>query len=71
MVGAFFQCYKQPVATFHALSNFRKSYPTSTIVLLSDNGYNYTKMAEHFNAIYIHANENNKNAFIPLFSAFV
>lgn len=57
MVGAFFQCHKQPVATFHALQSFRSAYPTSTIVLLSDNGYNYKAMADHFNATYIHSNE--------------
>jgi len=57
-VGAYFQCHKQPVATFHALQNFRQAYPNSTIVLLSDNGYNYQKMATKFNAIYIHDTQN-------------
>ena len=57
-IGAYFQCYKNPTATFHALENFRKSYPDTTIILLSDNGYNYSKMASHFNAIYIHETEN-------------
>jgi hypothetical protein len=57
-IGAYFQCYKNPAATFHALQSFRKSYPDSTVVLLSDNGYNYSKMATYFNAIYIHETEN-------------
>jgi hypothetical protein len=57
-IGAFFQCHKQPYATYNALLQFRKAYPTSTIVLLSDNGYDYTKMAEHFNCYYIHSHEN-------------
>lgn len=57
-VAAYFQCYKSPLATFHTLLSFRKQYPVSTIILVSDNGYNFTKMAEHFNCIYIHS-ENN------------
>ena len=57
-VGAFFQCYKNPFATFNVLLNYRKSYPEETIILVSDNGYNYEKMALYFNAIYFHENEN-------------
>jgi len=57
-IGAFFQCYKNPYATYKALESFRQHYPDSPIVLLSDNGYNYEKMAEHFNCKYIHATEN-------------
>ena len=57
-VGAFFQCYKQPYATYNALQNFRQAYPNTSIVLLSDNGYNYKNMADHFNAEYIHSNKN-------------
>jgi len=56
--GAFFQCYKSPMATYQCLNSFRRHYPNSTIVLVSDNGYNYTKMAEYFKCIYIHCNEN-------------
>ena len=56
--GAYFQCYRSPMATYKCLESFRRHYPTATIVLLSDNGYNYAKMAEHFGCIYIHSNEN-------------
>jgi hypothetical protein len=57
-IGAYFQCYKEPLATFHALNNFRKAYPNSSIVLLSDNGYNYSAMAKMFNAQYIHSSDS-------------
>jgi hypothetical protein len=64
-LGAFLQCYKSPMATYKCLESFREHYPDSTIVLLSDNGYNYENMAKHFNCIYIHSDENvslcNKN----------
>lgn len=56
-LGAFLQCYKNPYATYKALESFRNHYPTSSITLLSDNGYDYTKMAEHFGATYIHEKE--------------
>jgi len=56
--GAFLQCYKYPMATYKCLESFRRHYPTNTIVLLSDNGFNYSEMAKYFNCIYIHSNEN-------------
>jgi len=56
--GAYLQCYKNPYATYKCLESFRTFYPDNTIVLLSDNGYDYSKMAEYFKCIYIHSNEN-------------
>jgi hypothetical protein len=56
--GAYLQCYKNPLATYKCLESFRYFYPNSTIVLLSDNGYDYTEMANHFHCTYIHENEN-------------
>jgi len=55
--GAYLQCYKNPFATFVCLTSFRNFYPSSTIVLLSDNGYDYTEMAKYFQCIYIHSTE--------------
>ena len=56
--GAYFQCYRSPMSTYKCLESFRRHYPTATVVLLSDNGYNYAKMAEQFGCIYIHSHEN-------------
>jgi hypothetical protein len=56
--GAYLQCHKQPLATYTCLQSFRKYYPNNTLVLLSDNGYDYSEMAKLFNCIYIHENEN-------------
>jgi hypothetical protein len=56
--GAYYQVYKNPYATYKCLESFRKLYPSNTIVLASDNGYDYNKMAKHFNCIYIHYDEN-------------
>ena len=57
-LGAFLQCYKEPLATYKCLESFRSFYPDSSIVLLSDNGYDYSEMAKHFHCIYIHSTEN-------------
>lgn len=57
--GAYLHCFKSPFSTYKCLESFRKYYPDSSIVMLSDNGYDYTEMAKHFNCIYIHSNENN------------
>ena len=37
-LAAIFQCYKNPLATYECLESFRRFYPDSQIVLLSDNG---------------------------------
>ena len=36
-LGAYFQCYKNPYATYKCLESFRKYYPHNTVVLLSNN----------------------------------
>ena len=53
-VDAIFQCHKNPLSTYECLQSFRKFYPDSKVVLLSDNGYDYTEMAKRFNSTYIH-----------------
>ncbi len=57
-LGAFFQCYKNPFATYKCLESFRALYPIAPVLLLSDNGYDYTEMAKHFRCEYIHATES-------------
>jgi hypothetical protein len=57
-LGAFFQCYKNPFATYKCLESFRALYPNAPVLLLSDNGYDYTEMAKQFRCEYIHATES-------------
>jgi hypothetical protein len=57
-LGAYLQCHKNPYATYKVLESFREWYPTSSVVLLSDNGYNYTELAKRFNCTYIHKYTN-------------
>jgi hypothetical protein len=54
MIGAYYQVYKQPFATYKTLEAFRKVYPNAPILLVSDNGYDYTEMAKYFGCKYIH-----------------
>jgi hypothetical protein len=53
-LGAYFQCHKNPYATYESLRRFREFYTSGPIILLSDNGYDYTEMAKHFNCTYLH-----------------
>jgi hypothetical protein len=56
--GVYLQCYKNPFATYKCLESLRRHYPDCTVILLSDNGYDYTNMAKFFNCIYIHETQN-------------
>ncbi|MFZ2150102.1 MAG: hypothetical protein WAV15_03005 [Minisyncoccia bacterium] len=60
-IGAFYQCYKQPKALIHALQHFRKIYPNSTVVLVSNNGDNMENVARFFNCNYTHSFQSNSN----------
>jgi hypothetical protein len=57
-LSAYFQCHKNPYATYESLRTFRQFYPTEPIILVSDNGYDYTEMARHFNCTYLHETTN-------------
>jgi hypothetical protein len=56
--GVYLQCHKNSYATYKCLESLRSFYPDCTVVLLSDNGYDFSEMAKHFNCIYVHENEN-------------
>ena len=58
-IGATYQCYKQPKAMLFALSSFRKFYPNSSVNLISDNGYDYSHVAKHFNCTYQHLDKHS------------
>lgn len=53
------------MSTYRALKTFRDAYPTGTVVLVSDNGLNYSNMAKQFNCIYFHETTNTHLAFEP------
>ena len=57
-IGAYFQCHKNPFATYKTLESFRNYYPTNSVVLVSDNGYDYTEMAKYFDCIYVHRTQS-------------
>lgn len=68
--GIFIQCYKQPYATYEALKSAREHYPEATIIVVSDNGYDYTEMASHFNCTYIHETESISPTYTELESGY-
>lgn len=59
-IGAYCQCYKQPVALDYSLHFFRNAYPTGTVVLVSDNGCDFSNMAKKYNAHFFHEKTNTR-----------
>jgi hypothetical protein len=49
-IGAYYQCYKQPCAFVNACQSFRRVYPESTLLIVSDDGNDFSKAATYFNA---------------------
>ena len=62
-LDAIYYCYKSPYATYESLSKFKKYHPFSKIFLISDNGYDYSEMAKHFNCEYTHLDESINTGF--------
>lgn len=52
LIGAFYQCYKQPRAFEIACDSYRNCYPNTTFVIVSDNGNDYAHIARRHNAFY-------------------
>jgi len=51
-ICGFFQCHKQPKSAIAALASFRKIYPTSSVHMFCDNGFDFSHVAEHFGCKY-------------------
>jgi len=51
-ICGFFQCYKQPKSAIAMLASFRKIYPTNSIHMFCDNGFDFSHVAEHFGCKY-------------------
>jgi hypothetical protein len=49
-IGGYYQCYKQPRAFVHACSSFRRVYPNSSLIIVSDDGDDFSKAATYFHA---------------------
>ena len=60
-IGAFYQCYKQHKALINVLRHFRKIYPISTVVMVSNNGDNMENIARFFNCHYTHSLHSNSS----------
>lgn len=51
-IDAYYHCYKQRKSLNFVLENFRKTYPTSTIKLISDGGLDYSIEAQRYKCDY-------------------
>jgi hypothetical protein len=60
-IGAYYQCYKQPKAFLHTLAAYREKYPSSSLLISCDNGHDFSKAAEFYNAQYTHYTSQTGN----------
>lgn len=56
--SVYHQCYKNKKATNFAIANFRKYHPNIPYYLISDNGDDFSDIAERFNCHFVMAPEN-------------
>ena len=57
-LGAYIQIYKNNGYPEFSLGSFRKYYPESPLYIVSDNGYNFSELANTLKAKYEHSNIN-------------
>jgi hypothetical protein len=53
-IGVYYSAYQQPRATYECLKSFRKHFPDAPIRLISNNGYDFAKMADFFKCDYVY-----------------
>jgi hypothetical protein len=54
MIGAFYQAYNKPRCVDFVLSNFRKHYPDTDVVLISDGGNDFSDIAAKYKCMYFY-----------------
>ena len=69
-LGAFFQVYKNKKATEFVLDNFKKNFPSSKVVLISDGGDDFSDLATKYDCSYfrfenLYGNEENNYPILP------
>lgn len=69
-IGGYYQCFRQPKAFLHALTQYRRVYPDATLVVVSDNGHDYSHVVTRMGGQYIHdPNQSGDNVTTALRSA--
>jgi len=61
MIGAYYQAYKRPKCVQFVLDNYRKHYPDTDVVLVSDGGDDFFELAKQYNCHYFY--EENLTCF--------
>lgn len=54
MIGAYYQCYKRDEALKFVLDNYRKIYPSTTLIMVNDGGNDFTEISKNYNANYFY-----------------
>lgn len=58
-IGAYYQCYNRDQCVDFVLSNFRKYYDKSSIVLVCDGGNDYEEISKKYNCQYFYETKSN------------
>jgi hypothetical protein len=66
MIAAYYQAYKKPQCVSFVLKNFRKHYPNSTVILISDGGDNFQTLADSYNCVYFYENNLSPDNLISM-----
>lgn len=69
MLGAYYPCYKQPKALIASIRSFRAWYPDTSLVVVCDNGFDYSKFVTDMNGRYIHCNDQLGSSVTNFFSS--
>ena len=67
-IGAFYSVYNQPRATYECLKAFRAHYPEAPVWMISDNGLDFSRIAQHFHCTYIHSNDQTGDGTATYFN---
>lgn len=51
-LGAYYQCFKNRVATEYVLKSFREHYPEAPVIIVSDGGDDFSDLAQMYNCQY-------------------
>ena len=60
-IAGHYCCYKDKRATYESLKAFREHFPDAPLYLVSDNGDDFSDLAEHFKCDYQHYTESSGN----------
>lgn len=69
-IGAYYSVYQRPRATYECLKRFRKYFPCAPVRLISNNGMDFSKIAQYFYCDYVYEKEQTLTKRDPHTSSY-